>query len=762
MAASRYPYNTIKPFHVPPRPGRSVLSDSDLPIRYALVIEDREDREDEHTYRVGLSSTILSLLPRLQHILHWPRSCTELRLSRDELIADRIVGWAPLLVEHIRLSLLPQRLAERPGDIWCLLTSKDVASAVRKLAAKTESAVVHVSVPGEGEISYNAVDRASLGAQIAAAWIRAAKRAGLKGKNLKQLEKAAAGLKQSTRPLSKLPIQLPALDIDSLGPSRLALGSVEILAEGTPPREVSPERLVELILAFAREIDTHRARVLEAHPNLARAVVTDLVIGAPAMMRERYLGGKRIRPEATGAAPDLEGLFRAIREQRGYFLKPPKEFALDQASDVAIAALQLYFMEQRAFSTALGALASADFAPVLPLPPAVNHLRTPADTFAHWVRSSAGRPNSRQSEKAAELGTALWDAIPEPLRPLIASRTGAVRIFADAPLEWTCVEGFPLMLRAYCSRIPVTPGDLGIAVCTFVEPLEIPASGFAEILVVRALDPTDDLYPVLRNELESLQDSGALVHTRFRFVDVVSREEFIETVQEFRGAMMIFDGHGGRSTLVKPLTSEGVPAITPGVVEIGSELVELWTLHEMPGLRVPPVVVLSACDTHALDTYHPSVGSAFLAAGAVTVLATTLPVLGTRAAHYVRHLVVQLELLQASLADGSHPPIRWTAFACRAQRIAYADEMLDVVFGGNGKRLQAEARKRLLDEAIWNIMTDVTDWLGQLLAAAAAATGQTSNAVRERAQKIAYYTDSLAYLQLGRPELIGIVAKRED
>ena len=43
-------------------------------------------------------------------------------------------------------------------------------------------------------------------------------------------------------------------------------------------------------------------------------------------------------------------------------------------------------------------------------------------------------------------------------------------------------------------------------------------------------------------------------------------------------------------------------------------------------VRVPPIALLSACDTHALDGSHATPANAFMNAGADTVVATSFPV----------------------------------------------------------------------------------------------------------------------------------------
>ena len=72
---------------------------------------------------------------------------------------------------------------------------------------------------------------------------------------------------------------------------------------------------------------------------------------------------------------------------------------------------------------------------------------------------------------------------------------------------------------------------------------------------------------------------------------------------------MIFDchgNHGGKKS--------------NGWLHIGSQKMDVWGLGSK--CRIPPIVILSACSTQAIDGSHASVANGFLECGAISVLGT--------------------------------------------------------------------------------------------------------------------------------------------
>jgi hypothetical protein len=148
-----------------------------------------------------------------------------------------------------------------------------------------------------------------------------------------------------------------------------------------------------------------------------------------------------------------------------------------------------------------------------------------------------------------------------------------------------------------------------------------------------------------------------------KYVDVTSVEDVLRALEGFRGAIMIFDGHG-----------EHTEAEDIGALLVGNERLVPWDLRGK--VRVPPIVILSACDTQALDGSHVTTANGFLNGGARTVLGTVLPVDAFQAAFFVGRLILRiLELVPVMTGDGGRS-VRWSEIVSGLQRMLFSTELI--------------------------------------------------------------------------------------
>ncbi len=152
------------------------------------------------------------------------------------------------------------------------------------------------------------------------------------------------------------------------------------------------------------------------------------------------------------------------------------------------------------------------------------------------VCRKAGEDLRRGSERLA-------DAIGSELLEVIGRAATGVKLVTDVPLEWLPMGNLPLSLCKDVARITTTPGNLQIELLSRSELLHLAVEAFHEVLVVTAFDPKDPIANVLAQMLASWQEAyeGRLA---IRIVQVQSRSEFIDVLNSFGGAVMIFDGHG--------------------------------------------------------------------------------------------------------------------------------------------------------------------------------------------------------------------------
>lgn len=361
------------------------------------------------------------------------------------------------------------------------------------------------------------------------------------------------------------------------------------------------------------------------------------------------------------------------------------------------------------------------------------------------------------------VGKEYLDMLPEDLDP--------IKIIADLPLEWFRVNDLPLMIRYDTSRIPTTPGDLLFYQSITSKDIVIHPEDFEHILIVRSfrqddpvrnilqsslkiLDEPVSLQPIIsafkddpefqeraRDQLEGKGPKGKTLNINLHWVDVKDKEHFIQSVNSYNGPMMIFDGHGAHekhddvSTLI-----------------IGSDKVDLWSLRGK--VRSPPIVILSACDTHPIDGSHASVANGFLAAGATTVLGTALPIRATEAATFIITLILRLREFLPSLIQKPDDCIRWTRVVSGLLRMSYITELFHLLNSKGKYNLSADAYYRISFQANNLINGGVSDWYERTLELLGDEVHRPVEEIRALCSQWVQIPECLKYVQLGNPELI--------
>ncbi|QSB44019.1 CHAT domain-containing protein [Tsuneonella flava] len=276
---------------------------------------------------------------------------------------------------------------------------------------------------------------------------------------------------------------------------------------------------------------------------------------------------------------------------------------------------------------AVSCLAASEIGAVIRLPNRMNRTRGIVRGFAQHYR--ADRPQLlKRAELFRGVQKAIADGFPEEFFEILDRSSDGVRIIADAHIEWLDVRGIPLGLRYNVSRVPVTPGNLFIESVGMKEPLFVIPDAFGEILVISGLEEED---MIAKQFQVAFDHFGKLWHDKIKlkFVRVRTRKEMVDAINAFRGMLMVFDGHGSHRK------------DEPSVLWLGDEAVDIWELRgEIT--RPPPVVLLSACDTHAADRNHATVANGFLMLGTRSVIGSVFPLHATHAAVFAARLLYRV------------------------------------------------------------------------------------------------------------------------
>ncbi|WFU16626.1 CHAT domain-containing protein [Bradyrhizobium sp. CB3481] len=260
-----------------------------------------------------------------------------------------------------------------------------------------------------------------------------------------------------------------------------------------------------------------------------------------------------------------------------------------------------------------------------------------------------------------------------------------------------------------------------------------------KVLVLSSFTDDDPLKDILTRAINTLRERwDGKVEVIFK--KATTLDHFVEALNSYDGQILIFDGHGADNA------SEPI-----GKLVIGDEAIDVWKLQGK--VRVPPIVILSACDTHGLDaSSHATVGNGFLFLGARTVLATLLPVNAFHSALFVARLVYRLADFIPAALSARKRVLNWTEIISGMLRMAFASELLDELIGPPAPEGSPRSNLQLASNVDINLRQE--DWYGNLLANIARERNQGVDIIESRASAITARCESIRYIQLGNPETI--------
>ena len=396
--------------------------------------------------------------------------------------------------------------------------------------------------------------------------------------------------------------------------------------------------------------------------------------------------------------------------------------------------------EIETFTLGVGLHAAQTTSAVVRLSPAVNHVFNSLSSYARNIRSEKPEARRKTHRLFTQIQNELAAAVGPERMDLIESQYGPMKIVSDAPIEWLPVGDLPLFMRNDCSRINVTSGSLMMKLLTEPDRLVLHPDDLREILVISAFKDDDPLRTVLKNHVRKrLKRFEKRLDITYK--EVKSVNAFVHALNEFEGNILIFDGHG----------VGGHAFDSVGKLEIAGETTDVWPLHEQ--VRIPPIVILSSCDTHDIDARsEATVGNAFLYLGARTVLATFLPIEGRAAAHFVARLIYRItEYIPAGLS-AKERVLDWTEIIAGMQRMFLTGEILGVLMKGKDERFMRH--KVEIETSLAINRAGYVDWYEKLLAAITEHQKESLASITQKARDVLARSESIRYVQLGNPETI--------
>lgn len=466
-------------------------------------------------------------------------------------------------------------------------------------------------------------------------------------------------------------------------------------------------------------------------------------------------GARKIDFDHRALRQSLEG--RVLADVWASFLKQENHYttfkvvdrdAVDNDPSV-IGFIEMRRAEARAYIASLSAHAAHDMTPVLRFEPRANRIRGDLINIGNCARGKGPQREFKLRKLLVRMGSRLTSLVDQRYISVLdraTDRLEGLSLVTDLPLESAHVGGIPLALRYDCSRIPLNPGNLSFGELLSHKTLQVPMSRFRNVLVIRSFSRSDKLRTVLERAMRYYRGRTDKMPD-VSIIDVNTPEEFVHATNAFTGAVLIFDGHGVRN-----------PGHGTGTIVVGGNEMDLWLYRKE--LELPPIVLLSACDTIPLDGAHGAVASAMLAAGATTVVGTTLPIAGLGGATFVGRLLFRIAEFLPLLTDWEDRPWEWRGFLSGLLRMAHVSEIVKYAIDRFG------APERVFDEIQMTANTHINfrepDWH-------ASVADEMRKLLPERVwtetgadHPLARPTEALRYVQVGHPELIHIVEDRSE
>jgi len=402
--------------------------------------------------------------------------------------------------------------------------------------------------------------------------------------------------------------------------------------------------------------------------------------------------------------------------------------------------------DMRSFTAGLTAISAATLTPVLRLESRINSVRVDVRMLALSIRSKnhhyRGWKESRLVRKLGErmrglIAPEYIDRINE--RPALNKIEG-IKVIADLPIELMPVRGVPLGLRFDVSRDSPVPGNMFIQNC--IRPsLELSRSAFKEILIIRSYESDDPVKYLLERAIRVVMTESRTKIVGFRFVDVSTPTEFVNAIQGFGGAVVVFDGHGVYSS-----------NFGAGSLVIGGRPLDMWAMRGQCDL--PPILMLSACDTLPIDGSHSSVAGSAFNLGAHTVLATLFPIDGIKAAEFTARFLYRLvDFIPVALRI--FPQLSWREVVSGMLRMTHCTEILEgLMYRG---RIDQRGSNKVQLAANIAINNRVDDWHERFVDEISTYSGLSVEFINNEIQNHFCLTDAMKYVQLGSPENIIIV-----
>jgi hypothetical protein len=348
-------------------------------------------------------------------------------------------------------------------------------------------------------------------------------------------------------------------------------------------------------------------------------------------------------------------------------------------------------------------------------------------------------------KKYKELRDVLHKFVLGPLDYLNERNSSMVKVISNLPIEWAYHNGLPLMVRHDVSRLPISPGWLASKIMLDTTNIHIDLDSFSDVLVISSFGDDDIIKEHLSSKVEEFNrahsykaGSDENFKVNIDIKEPSNSEELIAILNNSSTPIVVFDLHGGHS-------EEGI-----GVISLKDEVISIFDI--VRAARIPPIVVLSSCDTSPIDRNHYSTANAFLAGGAKTVLASALPILSHESSTFIVRLFVRLQKYLPAVINTEKRSLQWSSFMSGMIRKTFYTEFIDYLIEAD--ILDKKRRIELNFDIGMNLDPLKENFHSHIISHIAKEICIDESEVQRIIDKDFVLPECLKYLQYGNPERV--------
>ena len=326
--------------------------------------------------------------------------------------------------------------------------------------------------------------------------------------------------------------------------------------------------------------------------------------------------GMHVKPDQRRWSGVLLRAFRDLGEGHTK-ARPAKAYAqrvYDRARETALG-------EDRLLSCASATLAARLGAEPLQVGPRDASVYSEMRNLNNAIEANSRKVSALFRGVEAELGGLIGaDALSE-----IAAGTAPVTFFSDLPFEWTAVDDWPLCLTKPVARIPLGVTRWDVLGAALEAQVTIDSRDPTRVLVLDLIDRSDPI----RENTDAFISSSRRLGQHYKYATPRDGAEAARVLGTGGIDIVVLDAHGSyerRTDTLHVRLPEGMFAL--------DEL--------MPHGGVPPLWILSACDTSVTGALRGCFVRRLLALGAVCVVATLAPVDAFTASMFVGKLLTAI------------------------------------------------------------------------------------------------------------------------